>query len=359
MGCRGAGQPSARTSKAKAKARSKVGHRQHYEGVLCWACATATCPSYDDARATHMLWLLDRLVRPVWDGVRAIINTLVSPFGLGIRTLPRDWRRPPQRATAAAAASGAGGRRRERGRQTLQDLAMARQRSGELSSLLDHEEGEEEEGEGSAEEAVVGRQPGPGRRGAADDGWHGGQAAAGAVAAVSAGACVECEGPAAVHCVQCADSYCPVCFAALHRKGRRAQHTVTALDGGGDGGGGCGAPRRLDAGAIGMVSTDELYTPAWFVQRARYIPVRLSMDERRALRLLQSALGVFDYTDRVAAAGGGGAALARHMSARLRDVCGLLSGAVTAVDYEKGRELTQERDFEKYRLRKCKYRDGS
>jgi hypothetical protein len=39
----------------------------------------------------------------------------------------------------------------------------------------------------------------------------------------------------------------------------------------------------------------------WFVRRAQYIPLRLTPDERKFLRLLEGALTVSEYTNKVRA----------------------------------------------------------
>lgn len=42
--------------------------------------------------------------------------------------------------------------------------------------------------------------------------------------------------------------------------------------------------------------------PGSFEMRARFIPLRLTLDERRLLRLLEAALSVSEYTDKVKSA---------------------------------------------------------
>lgn len=80
-----------------------------------------------------------------------------------------------------------------------------------------------------------------------------------------------------------------------------------------------------------------------FTERAKYIPIRLSLDERRFLRLLEAALNVSEYTDKVdifvwKSKNG-------RIHAQIKDICAILSGLVVAQDYKKGQALIQDRNF--------------
>jgi len=91
-----------------------------------------------------------------------------------------------------------------------------------------------------------------------------------------------------------------------------------------------------------------------FAERAKYVPLRLSYQERKYLRLVEAALKVAGYVDRVDAATTAAKPPRRQML-QLQGVAGVLTGLVTAVDPERGAQLATERDFasEAKFLRRC------
>lgn len=91
----------------------------------------------------------------------------------------------------------------------------------------------------------------------------------------------------------------------------------------------------------------ELYTSPgeWFIERSRYIPLRLTYAERKFLRLVEAALSVSEYTDKVDTIGYG-LSRAKRIVQQIRELCAILSGLVLAADYKLGQELFQDRNFE-------------
>jgi hypothetical protein len=82
----------------------------------------------------------------------------------------------------------------------------------------------------------------------------------------------------------------------------------------------------------------------WFVERAKFIPLRLTIPERKCLRLLDAALQVSEYTDKIDTYGFG-LSKTKRIVHQIRELCQILSGLVLSVDYKQGQELFSDRDF--------------
>ncbi|CDO69564.1 hypothetical protein BN946_scf184759.g4 [Trametes cinnabarina] len=183
---------------------------------------------------------------------------------------------------------------------------------------------------------------------------------------VAQGFCVECE----------------VCFAAQHRKGTRKRHATRPLAGphgkkikretqevapptnedasNGDAMHVDGAPakdsdeeleRAVDEASSSKIDVVLSAQPTpgsavgeWFVERSKYIPLRLTLEERKYLRLLEAALNVSEYTDKIDTIGFG-LSKAKRIVHQIRELCAILSGLVLSADYKHGQALFQDRDF--------------
>ncbi|KAH7887362.1 hypothetical protein F5I97DRAFT_1925819 [Phlebopus sp. FC_14] len=84
----------------------------------------------------------------------------------------------------------------------------------------------------------------------------------------------------------------------------------------------------------------------WFVERSKYIPLRLTLSERKYLRLLDAALQVSEYTDKIDTIGFG-LTKAKRIVHQIRELCAILSGLVLSADYKAGQELFTDRDFQR------------
>ncbi|KAJ3013577.1 hypothetical protein HKX48_005663 [Thoreauomyces humboldtii] len=178
------------------------------------------------------------------------------------------------------------------------------------------------------------------------------------------GYCVECEDqPADVFCEQCTDDYCTVCYDSQHRKGSRKKHTCKPLNA-------AAAQKKVkrsngkDQTATSAAEEDarieatvdegwkllgekpDAKAPPgdWFLERAKYIPLRLTLEERKFLRLLEAGLNVSEYTDKIDILSYG--SKSKRIVAQIKELCAILSGLVLAADYKTGQLLFQDRDFE-------------
>ncbi|KAJ2715405.1 hypothetical protein H4R19_001223 [Coemansia spiralis] len=202
---------------------------------------------------------------------------------------------------------------------------------------------------------------------------------------VADGFCIECKDQqAGAFCEQCQEDFCDVCADMIHRTGRRRQHVLTKI---------AAAPAATDApmdtidevAADAAPAADEDVSAApdvemqgeaeasmhmsgaisvsfsahsgkvetsgegpsfadWITERAKYIPLRLTLKERKYLRLLEAALSVSEYTDKIDVLMYGNKA--KRMVAQIKELCAILSGLVLASDYKAGQALFEDRQFE-------------
>ncbi|KAJ3214107.1 hypothetical protein HDU67_002063 [Dinochytrium kinnereticum] len=187
----------------------------------------------------------------------------------------------------------------------------------------------------------------------------------------AAGFCVECEDtPATVNCNQCQDDFCEVCYISQHRKGSRKRHTTKRL-----------ASETLEnlekankaaklnkkkgteeelgdsddedeiepdfelsgTGAAPQVGMD-VRVGDWFLERAKYVPLRLSLIERKYLRLLEAALNVSEYTDKIDILSY--ASKTKRQVAQIQELCSIISGLLLATDYKLGQTLFKDKSFQ-------------
>lgn len=82
---------------------------------------------------------------------------------------------------------------------------------------------------------------------------------------------------------------------------------------------------------------------AQLLERCKYIPLRLTFEERNRLRLLEAALNVSEYTDKVDIFSC--QRKDERVLQQIKKICSTLSGLIVAQDYRHGQKLIQSRDF--------------
>lgn len=102
------------------------------------------------------------------------------------------------------------------------------------------------------------------------------------------------------------------------------------------------AMRDDTAGALDAAAAD-LDPSMNFVERAKYIPLRLDMEERKLLRLLEAALHVSEYTDKVDVLTF--RSKTQRITKQLKEICAIMCGLVVATDYRAGQQLIKDKEF--------------
>ncbi|KNC86439.1 hypothetical protein SARC_01395 [Sphaeroforma arctica JP610] len=183
------------------------------------------------------------------------------------------------------------------------------------------------------------------------------------------GMCIECtDQPASRSCVECQDDFCEVCVDSIHRSGTRKRHKINAIMGVE-----VGQPQLCDNGnkadtnnpveldsvelelengnkVLGGIEEAKVHrTEAhqglgeWFVERSKSIPLRLTFEERKYLRLVEAALNVSEYTEKVDICYF--RSRAKRIVEQVRDICAILSGLLVSCDYKAGQTLVKDREF--------------
>ncbi|KAF1783971.1 Protein of unknown function DUF2009 [Phytophthora cactorum] len=206
--------------------------------------------------------------------------------------------------------------------------------------------------------------------------------------------CVECEDTAAaVRCEDCKDVYCPLCFEAQHHAGSRLRHTKKELPGASsEASSSVNAPlppppepsqspappaeeeanppppsipppspmkpssaneapvtsESEEEGDSQEQDDDELMreiedAPSALMKDAAYIPLRLDEEERALFNLLDAALNVSEYTDKVDVLSY--RSPVKRVIHELNEAFGVLSGLMIANDFRQGRRLVQDKQF--------------
>ncbi|KAF2074825.1 hypothetical protein CYY_003889 [Polysphondylium violaceum] len=83
----------------------------------------------------------------------------------------------------------------------------------------------------------------------------------------------------------------------------------------------------------------------WFRERSKFIPIRLTLKERNDLRLLEAALHVSEYTDKIDIIHPTSGTKSKRINEQLRNICAILSGLLVASDFKKGQQLVENKDF--------------
>ncbi|GAV55602.1 hypothetical protein ZYGR_0AV02340 [Zygosaccharomyces rouxii] len=172
--------------------------------------------------------------------------------------------------------------------------------------------------------------------------------------------CNECKDmQAEIICNDCEENFCVVCFEMLHRGGKRRKHeyvktTEDKVDSSQqqqqqpqqqpqpteeDKTGSSPAPENVS----NQEDSIDAKLLSHLKDSATYIPMRLTFEERHLLRLLEAALQVSEYTDRVDILSY--KSKPKRIVEQLKEICSVLSGLVVASNMKIGQKLLEMKNF--------------
>ncbi|CAB4254326.1 similar to Kazachstania africana KAFR_0A07250 hypothetical protein [Maudiozyma barnettii] len=177
--------------------------------------------------------------------------------------------------------------------------------------------------------------------------------------------CIECKDmKTEILCKDCDEHFCVVCFEMLHRGGKRKFHEYMKIktdNGKEDSNQSEQEQKTVQDSANGELNDnaqEETPNPQSIPENAnsmnekllgilrgnaKFIPMRLSYDERHLLRLLEAALQVSEYTDRVDILSN--RPKSKRIVDQLKEICSVLTGLVIASNLKIGKKLLEMRNF--------------
>jgi len=81
----------------------------------------------------------------------------------------------------------------------------------------------------------------------------------------------------------------------------------------------------------------------WLLDRAKFIPLRLSQEERKFMRLVNNTMDVSEYTDEIDILTWRNKSNRIHQ--QLKEICAILTGLYVACDFKQGQKLVMKKDF--------------
>jgi hypothetical protein len=161
--------------------------------------------------------------------------------------------------------------------------------------------------------------------------------------------CSECQDMRIeIQCSDCQEGFCGGCFALIHHGGKRKLHISVKLyqdetkeekkqedeqDEDGD----------VNVDELKPTTVNEKLVEA-IKNQVQFIPMRLTYEERHLLHLLEAALSVSEYTDKVDILSY--TSKSKRIVAQLKEMCSVLAGLVVASNLKIGQALIENKNFE-------------
>merc|ERR1719498_1841315 len=82
------------------------------------------------------------------------------------------------------------------------------------------------------------------------------------------------------------------------------------------------------------------------MERSKYIPLRLSYEERKSMRIVNASVNVSNYTSSVDTDAIKTKGKRKHK--QLQNICAFLTALICSNDYDRGQMVLEERNFEEY-----------